>query len=164
MSLAKNVDAHITATDISEKALCVARQNAQNNNVKIELKLSNLFEDLKYGKKFDIIVSNPPYIPTDEISNLDVEVKNYDPKLALDGGSDGLDFYKKIAKTSPKFLAKGGRLFLEIGYNQKEEVKALLQDNFEDIVCIKDYSKCDRVIIAKVKEKGKKNVRTNSKN
>ena len=164
VSLAKNVDAHITATDISEKALCVARQNAQNNNVKVELKLSNLFEDLKYGKKFDIIVSNPPYIPTDEISNLDVEVKNYDPKLALDGGSDGLDFYKKIAKTSPKFLAKGGRLFLEIGYNQKEDIKALLQDNFEDIICIKDYSKCDRVIIAKVKEKGKKNVRTNSKN
>lgn len=164
ISLAKNVDANITATDISEKALLVAKQNAQKNNVKIELKLSNLFEDLKNGKKFDIIVSNPPYIPSKDINSLDVEVKNYDPKLALDGGDDGLDFYKKIASVSPKFLAKGGRLFLEIGYNQKEDVISLLQDDFEDIICIKDYSKCDRVIIAKVKEKGKRDVRTNNKN
>lgn len=164
ISIAKNVNATLTAVDVSKKALLVAKENAKNNDVKINFVLSNMFDDLKINKKFDIIVSNPPYIPSSEINNLDVEVKDYDPKLALDGGKDGLYFYKKIANISPNYLSKNGMLFLEIGYNQKDDVQNLLSENFEDIKCIKDYSNNDRVIIAKLKTKGKKNVRTNSKN
>ena len=164
ISMAKNVNANFTAVDVSKKALLVATQNAQNNGVKINFVLSNMFDDLKNTKKFDIIVSNPPYIPSNEINGLDIEVKDYDPKLALDGGKDGLYFYRKLASQSPNYLTKNGMLLLEIGYNQKQEVANLLSENFEDIKCIKDYSNNDRVMIAKLKTKGKKNVRTNSKN
>lgn len=164
ISMAKNMDANFTAVDVSKKALQVAMQNAKNNDVKINFVLSNMFDDLKNSKKFDIIVSNPPYIASNEINGLDVEVKNYDPKLALDGGKDGLYFYRILATETPKYLAKNGMLFLEIGYNQKQQVESLLSESFEDIKCIKDYSNNDRVIIAKLKTKGKKDVRTNSKN
>ncbi|MBO5884485.1 MAG: peptide chain release factor N(5)-glutamine methyltransferase, partial [Clostridia bacterium] len=165
ISMAKNVNANFTAVDISEKALAVAQENAEKNNVKITFKLSNLFENLKKTKKFDIIISNPPYIQTQDIEKLDTEVKDYDPKIALDGGEDGLDFYKKIINQSPDYLTKNGYLMLEIGVGQKQSVEALLKENFEDIRTIKDYNKINRVIIAKLKDKkGSKNVRTNNKN
>lgn len=165
ISIAKNVKANVFGVDISEKALVVANENAQLNNVKVNFKLSNLFDNLKTSKKFDIIVSNPPYIPTKDIEKLDVEVKDYDPKLALDGGDDGLDFYRRIVKECPKYLSKNGMLFLEIGYGEKHEILELLKQDFENVRVIKDYNKIDRVVIAKLKdEKEKKNVRANSKN
>ena len=165
ISIAKNVKANVFGVDISEKALVVANENAQLNNVKVNFKLSNLFDNLKTSKKFDIIVSNPPYIPTKDIEKLDVEVKDYDPKLALDGGDDGLDFYRRIVKECPKHLSKNGMLFLEIGYGEKHEILELLKQDFENVKVIKDYNKIDRVVIAKLKdEKEKKNVRANSKN
>ena len=153
--IAKFANCSVTAVDISDKALLVASSNAQKNDCKVEFKNSNLFDNLKTAKRFDIIVSNPPYIPTNQIDKLDVEVKNYDPKLALDGGLDGLDFYKKIIEQSPKYLSKNGKIFFEIGKGQSEDIKQLLQKDFEDIVVIKDYNKIDRVIFATIKSKRK---------
>lgn len=153
ISMAKNINANFTAVDISEKALAVAQENANKNNVKITFKLSNLFENLKKVKKFDIIISNPPYIQTQDIEKLDIEVKDYDPKIALDGGEDGLEFYKKIIQQSPAYLTKGGYLMFELGIGQKQDVENLLKQDFEQIKVIKDYNKINRVIIAKLKEK-----------
>ena len=95
-----------------------------------------------------MIVSNPPYIKTDVIKTLDKEVKDHDPALALDGGIDGLYFYKKIAEEAPKFLTKNGQLLLEIGFDQAKEVKKLLTDNFINIKILKDYNGQNRIIIA----------------
>ena len=147
---------------LSSKALCVAKENAENNGVKITFKESNLFNDLKKNKKFDIITCNPPYIPTQDINLLDKEVKDYDPIIALDGGEDGLNFYRKIIDECPSYLKESGKLVLEIGIGQKNDIKNLLKTNFEEIKVIKDYNKIDRVVICKLK--GNKNVRTNRKN
>lgn len=151
ISLAKNVNANLTAVDISEKALEVAIYNAQQNKVKVNFKKSNLFDNLKKGVRFDIIVSNPPYIPTKDIELLDKEVKNYDPRLALDGGEDGLSFYKNIILASQKHLKKNGMLFFEIGINQTADIKKLLKENYVVEKVVKDYNKIDRVIIARLK-------------
>lgn len=164
ISIAKNVNANVVATDISDKALLVAQENAQNNQVKVVFKNSNMFENLKKGKKFDIIVSNPPYIPSQDISKLDKEVKDYDPKIALDGGEDGLDFYRKIIKESVNFLSDKGMIFFEIGINQKKPIVKMLEKNFDNIKVVKDYNRIDRVVYAKLKNRKEiKNVRTNGK-
>ncbi len=162
--LAKNTKSNIFATDISEKALSVAMENAEINNVKVNFKESNLFNDLKKSKKFDIIVSNPPYVPTLDIEKLDKEVKDYDPKIALDGGKDGLDFYRKIIKQSVNYLTKNGMIFFELGIGQSKDVSNMLKEDFEDIKIVKDYNRINRVIYAKLKNKRNKNVRTNTKN
>ena len=151
ISLAKKCNADIIASDISNKALKIATKNAQNNRVNVKFVQSNMFEKIK--GKFDVIVSNPPYIATKDVNNLDREVKNYDPILALDGGVDGLDFYKIIVKESPKFLNKNGVLLLEIGFNQYRDVEKLLKLNNFDTILVKDYSNNDRVVIAKLNEK-----------
>lgn len=110
-----------------------------------------MFSGLKKNSKFDIIVSNPPYIATKEIQLLDVEVKNYDPHLSLDGGDDGLDFYRIIAENAPTFLKNGGMLVLEIGEGQANAVKKLLSANFKNINIIKDYNNIQRIVIATAK-------------
>jgi len=145
ISLKKNLeDCTITASDISDKALEVAQNNAELNNVKIILKKSNLFENIV--EKFDIIVSNPPYIATDTIPTLSKEVQN-EPVLALDGGVDGLDFYRKIIELSRDYLNNNGKIFLEIGYDQADEVKKLFEENkYKNIEVIKDYGGNDRVV------------------
>ena len=151
VALAKNSDAQITAVDISKSALLTAQNNAKKHNVKIEFINSNLFENLKKRKKFDIIVSNPPYIPTKEIAKLDTNVKECDPKIALDGGEDGLFFYRKIVKNSPSHLYNGGMLFFEIGKGQISAVKKIMKENgFRDIKTIKDYNKIERIIYGKL--------------
>lgn len=153
ISLAKYLpNIQITALDISSKALEVAKLNTKNNNVENQITFveSNLFENLS-KEKYDIIVSNPPYIKQALIKELDKEVQK-EPHIALDGGKDGLDFYRKIIDTGYEYLKYGGYLCLEIGYDQKEEVMNLLDDNGQYInkICIKDLYDNDRVIIAKV--------------
>ena len=153
VSLAKYLEnVQLTALDISGKALDIAISNAKNNHVqdKITFVESNLFEDLA-EEKYDIIVSNPPYIKRKEIENLDKEVRR-EPKIALDGGEDGLDFYKKIIDKGYEYLKYGGYICLEIGYDQKEEVMKIIDDKKQYIntYCKKDLYDNDRVIVVKL--------------
>ena len=147
ISLSENLDnANVTATDISETALEIANKNDRKR--KITFKQSDMFENL-CDEKFDIIVSNPPYIKTKVIESLEKDVQQ-EPKLALDGGEDGLKFYRAITENAYKYLNNDGYLCLEIGENQKEEVMELLKsNNYQDIYCKKDLAGNDRVIIAK---------------
>lgn len=153
ISIAKYVpNVKITATDISKKALEIARQNAKLNRVSntIEFVESDLFDKLK-NQKFDIIVSNPPYIPTEEIKELPKDVQG-EPTLALDGGKDGLDFYRGIAKDGYKFLNRQGFLCLEIGYNQREDVRKIIdmQKRYVEMYSKKDLCQNDRVIVTRI--------------
>ncbi len=153
VSIAKYVkDSNVTALDISAKALEIAKLNSKKNEVedKITFVKSNLFESL--GKeKYDIIVSNPPYIKKDVLKTLDNDVQN-EPHIALDGGYDGLDFYRKIIAHAYEYLKYNGYLCLEIGYDQKEDVISLLEEDgkYANITCIKDLYDNDRAIIAKL--------------
>ena len=134
--------------DISTKALAIARSNAEKHKTEIEFLESNLFEQVK--GTYDIIVSNPPYIPSYEIAQLMPEVKNHEPRLALDGDEDGLDFYRRIAIEGKRHLNEKGYLFLEIGYNQGNDVQQiLLKEGFADIMIKKDLSGHDRVVSAR---------------
>lgn len=151
ISLAKKINnAQITAVDISNSALNVANKNVINNNVenKIIFINSDMFNNIE--EKFDIIVSNPPYIETETINKLEIEVQN-EPHLALDGGIDGLKFYKIIANNAFKYLNENGYLLLEIGYNQQNSVTQLLQDigKYKNIETIKDLGGNYRVVIAR---------------
>ena len=139
------------AVDISAAALEVAKFNAEKFGVddRINFLRGNLFEPLA-GKKFDAIISNPPYIPTAEIKNLQAEVQT-EPELALDGGEDGLNFYRQIISTAPEFLNRGGFLAFEIGSTQSEAVKKIFaENNFSDIEIFQDLAGLDRVIAAKI--------------
>lgn len=154
LTLAKyaKVSCKVTLADISLKALKVTKKNQEQLEVEdntILLK-SNMFRDLKKEDKFDIIVSNPPYIKTGDLVNLDLSVKKYDPVLALNGGSDGLKFYKAIAKNAKDYLTNDGFVFLEIGYDQAEDVKKLFEKNFK-VEVFKDYSNNDRMVVAQIK-------------
>lgn len=135
-------------TDISEKAIEIAQKNANSNNVNVKFYLGDLFESINVNEKIDLIVSNPPYIETDVIKTLSLEVQK-EPIIALDGGITGLDFYKRIAKESKKVLTTKGYLIVEIGYNQMEAVCSILKnENFKIISRVKDYANNDRVIVA----------------
>ncbi len=141
-----NENVEVYATDISEKAIKIAKKNAKNNDVKVNFILSDMFENIKEDD-FDIIVSNPPYIESKTISTLSKEVQN-EPHIALDGGEDGLKFYKIVAENANKFLKEKGQVFLEIGYNQKESVEKIFEDTkkYFCISCIRDLANNDRVL------------------
>ena len=147
--LENTLNTNITLSDISRKALDVANINIKNIGLKrdkIKTIQSDLFSNIK--DKYDIIVSNPPYIKTSIIKNLEKEVQN-EPKIALDGGEDGLRFYRQIINEAYNHLNKNGYLCLEIGYNQKEEVIDLIEQskNYDNIYSKKDLANNDRVII-----------------
>ncbi len=153
VSLAKYLEnIQLTALDISGKALDIAIANAKNNHVqdKITFVESNLFQDLGQ-EKYDIIVSNPPYIRRKELETLDREVRK-EPRLALDGGEDGLYFYREIIDRGYEYLKYGGYICLEIGYDQKEEVMQIIKDRkqYIDTYCKKDLYDNDRVIVTRL--------------
>lgn len=145
-AIVENTGAHLTASDVSEKALSVAAANLER--FKAKTVLSDGFNNIE--GKFDVIVSNPPYIRSGEIPSLEPEV-TCQPAIALDGGEDGLEFYRLIAEKAPEYLTDRGVLVLEIGYDQAAEVSALLEKDFAEIEVIKDFCGNDRVIRAKRK-------------
>lgn len=142
----------IYTVDIEEIPYNVAKENCKRYGLENRIKflLGDLFEPIRAentDEKFDIIVSNPPYIKKDEIEKLQIEVREHEPKSALDGGIDGLDFYRKIILKSCDFLVRNGILAFEIGYDQGEEVVSLMNENFKEINLIKDYSGLDRIVL-----------------
>lgn len=133
-----------TGTDLSEKALQVAGENARRLGVEASFVQGDLFEPV--SGKYDCIVSNPPYIASREVDALMEEVRDHEPRMALDGGEDGLYFYRKIAAQSPKYLNDRGRIFLEIGFDQGEAVAGLLAPAFDEVRIVQDLAGLDRVV------------------
>ncbi|MEW9077952.1 peptide chain release factor N(5)-glutamine methyltransferase [Terrisporobacter glycolicus] len=154
VSLAKYLDnAKITSVDISDIALEIGKKNAESNNVndRITFIKSDLFTNIDNDMRFDIIVSNPPYIKREVIETLDKQVKDFEPYNALEGGIDGLDFYRSITRQSKKYLNKDGILAYEVGHDQSEEVSKLMESNgYTNIYTIKDLQQIDRVVIGSV--------------
>lgn len=154
--LLEREDALGTGVDLSEKALSVAEKNRETYHLetRAELIKSDMFQSGYFeGKKesFDIIVSNPPYIPTEEIEKLQAEVRFHDPFMALDGKEDGLYFYRIIAKNAGEYLKPGGFLACEIGCDQGEDVKKMFEScGFSDVKVIKDLAGLDRVVSGKL--------------
>ncbi|MBT9776902.1 peptide chain release factor N(5)-glutamine methyltransferase [Clostridium sp. MCC353] len=142
----------VVAVDISADALAVAEHNARRlckKEGQISFIRSDLFEHLPEGRQFDIIVSNPPYIPSEVIGGLEPEVRDHEPALALDGTEDGLYFYRKLAGECRKYLKPGGSIYFEIGWDQADDVGGLLADaGFTRIVTVKDLPGLDRVVKA----------------
>ena len=135
-----------TGTDLSEKALETARKNAEHLGIRARFCQGDLFENIT--GKYDCIVSNPPYIVSRTVDMLMEEVRDHEPRMALDGGEDGLFFYRRIAAEAPDRLKASGRIFLEIGCGQGESVAGLLAPAFEEIRVLRDLSGLDRVVCA----------------
>lgn len=136
-------------TDLSEKAVAMAKKNAVRLGLsdRAEFRCGNLFEAVRPGERFDIIVSNPPYIQSGTIATLAPEVKDHEPRIALDGGEDGLSFYRRIIPGAAQFLVTGGVLYLEIGYDQAEAVTALMKEaGYYEVRTFRDYGGNDRVV------------------
>jgi release factor glutamine methyltransferase len=137
----------ITSVDKMQNALDIARENALLNHVaeRVEFLKSDLFDGLA-GRQFDVIVSNPPYIRSEDIPELQREVRCFEPLEALDGGADGLDFYRSIVAAAPTYISEGGLLAFETGYDQAASVARLMQDVFQNIQIAKDLAGIDRVV------------------
>jgi len=136
-------------TDLSEEAIAAARENAERLGLsdRSEWRTGDLFEAVRPEERFDIIVSNPPYIESGIIAELEPEVRIHEPRMALDGGDDGLDFYRRIIPEAADHLVTGGMLFLEIGYDQADQVSALMKDaGYYEVRAIKDYGGNDRIV------------------
>lgn len=138
------------AADLSGKALETAKRNAEQQNTEVVFIQSDLFENIETGSKFDVIVSNPPYIKTEDISSLMPEVRAFEPLMALDGDSDGLRFYRRIIKEGRDYIQDGGFLLFEIGCDQGAEVKRMLEESgYSEIQVMKDLAGLDRVVTAR---------------
>ena len=153
VSIAKYVqNCNITGVDISDDALNIAFKNSHNHKVdrRVLFEKFDVLDDISKLGKFDVVVSNPPYIRKKDVLQLDNTVKDYEPLLALDGGEDGLIFYRNIIKHAPKMLNDNGIIALEIGFDQADDVTKMLKDiSFKNVSVLKDYSGNDRVVIAK---------------
>ena len=141
-------DSYCVGVDISSRALEIAKINAEKIGVakRCEFKLMDVLKPASLNEKFDIVVSNPPYIESETVESLDTTVKSFEPRLALDGGDDGLTFYRQITKNISLYLKKGGMLYYEIGYNQGKAVKKLMENEFTNTQIIKDLSGHDRIV------------------
>ncbi len=151
VSLAKNLpNISVIGIDSSSKAIEVAKSNAEKHKVcdRCKFLIGNMFEPLK--EKANIIVSNPPYIPSKEIDKLQPEVRNWEPRQALDGGPDGLDYIRKVIKLAPNHLTTEppGSLFLEFGFDQGPKVRELAEKYFKEVEILKDLSGNDRILMA----------------
>ena len=136
---------HGLAADLSPEALAVARENAKRNGVSAAFVLSDLFAEIEGS--FDLITANPPYIPSGQLEDLMPEVRDHEPRMALDGDEDGLAFYRRIAGQAPDYLREGGWLLMEIAFDQGQAVRQMLADGpFEEIEIIQDLSGRDRVL------------------
>lgn len=146
-------NAVVTATDISEAALAVARRNAVKAGAAVEFLFGALFEPV-VGRRFDLIVSNPPYIPTADIDMLDQEVRDYDPMIALDGGLDGLDIYRELIPAAVDYLNPRGWLLVEVGIGQAKDVTSMFQSagKFTETIIALDPGGIQRVVGAQLKE------------
>ena len=151
ISLSKLINKSLVyASDISKKALKIAEENSMKNHANVLFLESDLFDKISKIYKFDIIVSNPPYIESEVIKTLSEEVQK-EPILALDGGEDGLDFYRKIAKDAKDYIEKEGYLALEIGYNQRTKVENILKENgYKNIYSRKDLGGNDRIVVGQI--------------
>lgn len=138
----------VTAVDISKRAIENSIINKEKLGSRIKIMKSDLFSNIK--ESFDLIYSNPPYIKSDEIEKLQVEVRKHEPRLALDGGEDGLHFYRKIIEKAPEYLNNRGYLVFEIGHDEAKDICALMEDKF-DVEVIKDLSKLDRVVVGQLR-------------
>lgn len=145
--LCKGVE--VLGVDISDQAIRISNKNLERLNLgNVKFRKSDLFEKIESDEKFSIIVSNPPYIKTDIIEGLQRDVKEFEPELALDGGRDGLVFYRKISKESKAYLLDGGMVIYEIGYDQGESVKEImLEEGYRRIKIIKDLQGLDRIVL-----------------
>lgn len=158
VSLAKYIpNAFLYSVDISQKALSIGKKNGELHGVseRITFLEGDLLKPLKEHDlydKLDILVSNPPYIPREDIDELQVEVSKYEPRLALDGGLDGLDFYRRIIDGGYHFVKNGGQIALEVGHDQGESVKRRMEQNgfYENIEKVKDLAGIERVVTATV--------------
>lgn len=138
-------DTEVTLADISDGALSVAKKNAQNLEADVTLIKGNLFENIE--GRFDYILSNPPYIPSEVIEGLMPEVKEHEPRLALDGEADGLSFYRKIINEAPDYLNPNGRIYFEIGAEQGEDLTRLMNERgFSEVKVHKDLAGLDRIV------------------
>jgi len=143
-------DCDVVLSDLSEGAVAVSQKNAKKLGAEVAVLNGDLFE--KVEGKFDLIVSNPPYIPTDDILGLDKNVKDYEPIMALDGGTDGLDFYRAIISQTPDYLNDKGMLAFELGIGQMDDVVSLAQDGFDLVARVKDYNGIERIVIFSKKQ------------
>ena len=142
--------AKVHAADLSEGALAVTKLNAERLHAKMTLHQGDLFGSIPESMRFDVIVSNPPYIPAADCLELQEEVRR-EPLMALDGGTDGYDFYRRIAMDAPWFLQPGGTLLMEVGYGQAERVMALCKDaGLTPIAIHQDYQHIDRMVEARL--------------
>ena len=139
----RGLNVKVTATDISESALALAKENAEANGADVLFIQSDLFARIR--GRFDVIVSNPPYIPTAEIENLQREVKDYEPRLALDGGVDGLDIYRRFFADAFKYLNRDGLIFLEVGEGEAQAVSKMFRGNSYSMI-VKDFNNIDRYV------------------
>ena len=146
IAVQKKTGARVSATDVSDKAIELAKENAALNGAEIEFVTGDLFAPVE-NKKFDVILTNPPYIKSAGIETLQTEVKDFEPKLALDGGEDGLDFYKRIFSEAQNYLNASGVIIAECGAGQAEEIKRFAAGKFS-VSVVKDYENIDRIIVA----------------
>lgn len=146
VAVQKKTDAKVAACDISEGAIELAKENSALNGANIEFIVGDLFAAVK-GRKFDVILTNPPYIKSADIETLQKEVKDFEPKLALDGGKDGLSFYKRIFTEAREYLNPGGVIIAECGAGQASDIKNFAADSFS-VEVVKDYENIDRIIVA----------------
>lgn len=146
IAVQKKTGAKVVATDVSDKAIELAKENAELNGADVEFVTGDLFAAVE-GRKFDLILTNPPYIKSADIDTLQTEVKNFEPKIALDGGEDGLDFYKRIFAEAQNHLNANGVIIAECGAGQADEIKRLASGKFS-VSVVKDYENIDRIIVA----------------